>query len=897
MIRMNYHIKKLLLYLIFILGLLPLNSIFASREVIAGKHKIDSLLKKLPLVKSNERIDILINLSNQYLSFSLDSADGYARLALESAREINDKSSIAEAYNMLGIINQNIGDYSKSDEYFLKALTISEKLGISKTSQSILNNLGLSSQVKGNYDKSLKYYFKSIEIGKKIGNLKVISDTYNNIGKIYLETDNYQKALDFFFKSLDSDKNLGTERSNTLNNIGKAYIQLDYYKEALKYLKQAQKIATANNQYKELADIYKNFAIACEYAGMYDKAYSNYQLYKLYDDSIKKQKYNNKLKKAQIRLEVEQKEKEIERLNTENKLVVKQKDYEIQIKNYVIYSFIIGLIVVLFFAFALLMLYRQKKKANTLLRKQNEDILRADKIIEDINKSLNESEDRFRRIVLEMPVMIDAFDKTGLIVFWNKECERITGYTADEMIGNPDAMKLLYPGNNKKKSVEKDTENFGISYREQETELTCKDGSTKIISWSSVTFTAPIKGWRDWAVGIDVTQRRKAEKVLKQAKSDAEKSDKLKTVFLANMSHEIRTPMNSIIGFANLLAEPEIDMQKKDEYLDHIIQSSNSLLNLINDIIDISKIESGQLNTKKERCHISTIMKTLLSSFSESRKEDISNVELRLNLPANHENHYCYTDPLRFQQILSNLIGNAIKFTEQGYIEIGYIAGKKQDKSFLEFYIKDTGIGIPKDKLDLVFDRFRQIDDSHTKKHSGTGLGLTISKRLVELLGGTITVDSTIDKGSTFYFTLPFEMAEKKVSQEPKLFNSSDYNWEDKTILIAEDENSNYELLKASISKTNITIIRAMNGEEAVNIVKKNDGIDIILMDIRMPKMDGYEATQLIKSFKKDLPIISITAFAMSEDESKSLEAGCDMYISKPIRPGKILSMIDGFIK
>jgi len=624
MIRINYHIKEFLLYLIFILCLLPLNSIFASPEVIAGKHEIESLLKKLPLAKSNERVDILINLSNQYLSF---------------------------------------------------------------------------------------------------------------------------------------------------------------------------------------------------------------------------------------------------------------------------------LIVVLIFMFALLMLYRQKKKANILLRVKNEKILKSDKIIKEINKTVTESEERFSRIVREMPIMIDAFDNKGLIVFWNKECETITGYTANEMIENPDAMKLLYPDKNYRKSLEKDSEKIGFIYQEQETELTCKDGSIRIISWSSVTSTAPIQDWREWAVGIDVTQRRKAEHVLRQAKIEAEESDKLKTVFLANMSHEIRTPMNSIIGFANLLTEPEIDMRKKDEYLDHIIQSGNSLLNLINDIIDISKIEAGQLNIRKERYQISSIIKALFSSFKERRKEDITNVELRLDLPANHENHYCYTDSLRFQQILSNLISNAIKFTEQGYIEIGYIVSKKQDKSVFEFFVKDTGIGIPKDKVDLVFDRFRQVDDSHTKKYNGTGLGLTISKRLVELLGGTIMVDSDIDKGSTFYFTLPFEIVEKEESQEPKPFSASKYNWEDKTILIAEDENSNYELLKASINKTNIKIIRAMNGEEAVDIVKKNKEIDIILMDIRMPKKDGYEATRLIKSFRKDIPIISITAFAMTEDESKSLEAGCDMYISKPIRPGKILTLIDEFIK
>jgi CheY-like chemotaxis protein len=360
------------------------------------------------------------------------------------------------------------------------------------------------------------------------------------------------------------------------------------------------------------------------------------------------------------------------------------------------------------------------------------------------------------------------------------------------------------------------------------------------------------------------------------------------------MSHEIRTPMNSIIGFSNLLNDPDLKQDKKDQYLQHIFQSSNLLLNLIDDIIDISKIEAGQITISPQICNLNETIKDLFFSAKETLKN--KSIEMRLNLPKDSDAYTVKTDPYRLRQVLTNLLANAIKFTEAGYVEVGYLLRQSDQKTQVEFFVKDSGIGIPRDKQNIIFDRFRQVDDSRSRKYGGTGLGLAISKRLVDLLGGNIWVESEPNKGSVFYFSLPFANGKPEPVETPIPFIANKYDWSDKIILIAEDENSNFELLKASLQRTKIKIARAVDGEEAVNYVKNHNSIDLILMDIRMPRMNGYDATRLIKFLNPQIPVISITAFAMSEDETKSLEAGCDKYISKPIRPSILLDVLSKFL-
>ncbi|MCD4683303.1 MAG: response regulator, partial [Bacteroidales bacterium] len=383
-----------------------------------------------------------------------------------------------------------------------------------------------------------------------------------------------------------------------------------------------------------------------------------------------------------------------------------------------------------------------------------------------------------------------------------------------------------------------------------------------------------------------------------KAKEKAEESDRLKTAFLSNMSHEIRTPMNAIIGFADLLRQPKIQKETHDNYIDIITGKGNLLMNIINDIIDISKVEADKIEIIKGACKINEMLDELFLTFHKTKTlAGKSEVDLRIVKPEKEKEVVVFTDPFRLKQIISNLIDNALKFTHKGYVEIGYSILKEKNKKNLKFYVKDTGIGISADKLDIIFKRFRQIEDSHTREFGGTGLGLSISKKLVELLEGDIKVESEIDKGSTFSFEIPYiEVEITEIPSEIKTTQKKSYNWKSKVILIAEDNLSSLYLLKNYLGKTKCKIIHTKSGKEAVEICTTNKNIDLVLMDIQLPEMNGYDATRLIKEIRKDLPIIAQTAYAMAEDAVKSYSAGCDDYLAKPVSKDKLLSVMSNYL-
>lgn len=390
-------------------------------------------------------------------------------------------------------------------------------------------------------------------------------------------------------------------------------------------------------------------------------------------------------------------------------------------------------------------------------------------------------------------------------------------------------------------------------------------------------------------------KHKEIETNLQMAKEKAEESDKLKSSFLANMSHEIRTPMNAIIGFSELITRKTVAQEKKDIYAQYITNSGKTLLTLIDDIIDIAKIEAGQLKINKSATYVNLMFSEVLEYINNEKKRNNKDHILFSKNEAINDVNFCFLcDPLRLKQILTNLLNNSLKFTFEGIIEFGYLI---PNNATILFYVSDTGIGLSDDKIPLIFERFRQADDTTTRQFGGTGLGLAISKKLVEMMGGRIWAESEKSKGSTFFFSLPLIIPDRSTKIiEQKIDSSTNDSFEGKTILIAEDEDNNYIFLQEVLNQTKVKLVRAKNGLEAVNIIKNQPEISLILMDIKMPEMNGYQATAIIKEMKPSIPIIAQTAYAMAEDIIKGKNAGCDDYLSKPIKPELLISTIRHFL-
>ena len=390
----------------------------------------------------------------------------------------------------------------------------------------------------------------------------------------------------------------------------------------------------------------------------------------------------------------------------------------------------------------------------------------------------------------------------------------------------------------------------------------------------------------------EITERKRIEKQLKEAKLQAEMANNYKNQFLANVSHEIRTPISGMVGFASLLRSEELDSETKKLYIDIIESSSKQLLNLVNDIIDISRIEAGELKISKAPCELHKILKeteTLFEQLKHARGK--KNLSINLNIPEKDKELFIVTDPDRLKQILINLIGNALKFTEAGGVDFGY----KLENDRLKFYVSDTGIGMSEDDLKLVFERFKRTEQAH-KKYEGTGLGLAITKGLLDLLGGDISVHSEVGRGSVFTFTIPYEPAKPEQAKSPKEQVTDTERLRGKKILIAEDEKINRMYLEIILKDLPIQIFWARNGLEAVEIFSENRDINLVLMDIKMPLMDGEEAMQKILAWKPGTRIVAQTANALSSDREKYLESGFVDHISKPIDKKQLIRIMEKWV-
>jgi PAS domain S-box-containing protein len=496
-------------------------------------------------------------------------------------------------------------------------------------------------------------------------------------------------------------------------------------------------------------------------------------------------------------------------------------------------------------------------------------------------KSLKQSLDFSESLLKTIPFGMNIVDETGIVLFQSDNFIKLFG---EEAIGK----KCWELYRDDKKQCSDCPLMHGITIGETEAYESHGILGNRIFE---INHTGMIYQGKKAMLEIfqDITERKQNEEELIRSKVKAEESDKLKTAFLHNISHEIRTPMNAIVGFSALLGESEVDEPTRKSYIEVIMQSSDHLLSIITDIVDISNIEANLIKTLKNDISVNTILKTLYNQFVPKANE--KKIKLVCETGLSDSNALIFTDSTKLTQILSNLISNALKFTEKGNIKIWY----KLKENFLEFCVSDTGIGIPLQYHERIFDRFYQVQNTDTRLYEGTGLGLAISKAYVELLGGKIWLSSEPGKGTSFFFTIPYEKRVVEIEPVHEKKNSEGFAFPiKKIILVAEDVESNFKLIKYFLSGSNAEVLHAFNGKEAVEKYFSIKNIDLILMDIKMPVMDGYTAVKLIREKNTAIPIIAQTAYA--DDRERAIECGCSGFISKPFDKKSLIKILSEFI-
>jgi PAS domain S-box-containing protein len=542
---------------------------------------------------------------------------------------------------------------------------------------------------------------------------------------------------------------------------------------------------------------------------------------------------------------------------------------------------------------------RELTRRNMQIKEINDDLQRINmqlaKRQDHIEKEHSESDKFYRMLIQSADDGIAFYDREWRLKFANDAFYTLIGYER-QSYSLADPISILHL-DQKDYQEKRDDALVKNGFYESELRLRHKNGHFVNLSTKSVMVkdeNGEILG--SLMISRDITKLKQFHEELLKAKNEAEASNRLKSTFLANISHEIRTPLNSVVGFSNLLLSNNLTREIKEEYIEHINYNSEKLLQIIADIIDLSRLESSQIAITYEETSVNSIVNEIIEEARVVIKRSDKPIILNVKNQFDDDTDMIFTDKVWLRRVLTHLMDNAIKFTLDGSIDFSYY----RENDDLMFKIKDTGIGINSENLSRIFDEFSQEVNGHHRPFEGLGIGLTLAKEVVERMGGKIFVKSEKGIGSEFSFSIPYKAAGSTRGRISGMLDRELYgpvNWSSRRCLLVDDNKDVLIYLQRILLDTGVQVLTARSGSEAIEVIKNTPDIDVVLLDMQMPEMNGIEATRQIRVIRKELPIIAQTAFVYEDDKDIILEAGCDACLIKPVRKEHLLTVMSSFIK
>ena len=759
-----------------------------------------------------------------------------------------DSIGVAKVYNNISVLYRKNEAYDKSLQYAKQAISIYLNLKDSSYTASTYNNMGTTHLALAQYDSAYYYFNASLAIREAINDMHGQAQSFNNLGLLMERQEQFDEAQRYFQRALKLRKK-GERPYNIIStqvNLGVLYAEMGKHQMAIDSLRPVLRKAAQYGYLDFQTRILYTLSNSFEELGKIDSALFHFKSFYALSDSLQSMQSAESFKMLELQHEQERLKSQNAYLTSQNELQAMEKEVE----SWVLWT-TIGIIVLLSIILAsfIYQFYRQREMTNYLI----------------------ESEDKFKTLA-NAPFTGILIHEDGKIIEVNKELARMTGYEEDEFIGI--SLETII----RRDSVRSE-ENAGAGAKRFM--LECKDGAE--IHVESYDRDVELNGKTVRIVALrDVTEQEKARETIVRAKEEAEASTRAKSEFLANMSHEIRTPMNGIIGAIDLLKSQKLN-DNQFELVEVIDVSTRDLLQTINDILDLSKIEANHVKLDSEVFSLVETLQTIYKLFSFRAAEK----ELEFVLDTKDiQCDYVEGDQLRVKQIISNLVNNAIKFTPQGKIETTVVSHDLKDgRALISITVRDTGIGIPREQQATIFDKFTQVDSSTKRSFGGSGLGLAIVKNLSRLMGGGVRLESEVGSGSSFTVEL-----ELKKAQPPKVADIDEKNEESRSlkILLVEDNPLNQKVGGMVLTRLGHQYELAQDGAEAVRLYRSGN-YDIILMDIQMPVMNGIDATKAIRKIEKErglkeTAIIALTASIMKSEKETYLKAGMNDAMGKPFR-------------